>query len=156
MLSSVSALAAQNIGANKHERARQTLRYAILLSVGFGILSTISMQLAAEPVIRLFTENAEVIRLGGQYMRGYVWDCILAGIHFCFSGYFCAYGLSGFSFIHNSISILCARIPLAYLSSKYFTDTLFPMGLASTTGSGLSVLICIGVFIWMERQNRHC
>lgn len=87
-------------------------------------------------------------------MRGYVWDSILAGIHFCFSGYFCAYGLSGISFAHNSISILCARIPLSYLASKYFVDTLFPMGLASTVGSGVSAVICVGVFFWMNRRLR--
>ena len=91
--------------------------------------------------------------LGSQYMRGYVLDCVLPAIHFCFSGYFCAYGLSGISFLHNSISVACARIPLGYLASKYFVDTLFPMGLATTAGSGVSVVICIGVFIWMQRKQ---
>lgn len=153
MLSTVSTLAAQNIGANRHDRARQTLRYAIMLSVSFGVLSVIVMQLAAEPFVGLFSTDMEVIRLGGQYMRGYIWDCILAGIHFCFSGYFCAYGLSGFSFLHNSVSIVCARIPLAYLASKFFVDTLFPMGLATTAGSGVSVVICVCVFIWMQRKE---
>ena len=85
-------------------------------------------------------------------MRGYVWDCILAGIHFCFSGYFCAYGLSGISFIHNLISIIFARIPLAYLASKYYLYSLFPMGIAAPIGSALSVIICIAAFFWM---NRH-
>ena len=155
MLSTVSTLAAQNIGAGRHDRAKQTLRYAIMLSVSSGALSVIVMQLAAEPFVGLFSNDAEVIRLGGQYMRGYIWDCMLAGIHFCFSGYFCAYGLSGFSFLHNSISIVCARIPLAYLASKFFTDTLFPMGLATTAGSGVSVIICICVFIWMQRKEKH-
>ena len=56
-------------------------------------------------------------------------------------------------FLHNSLSIICARIPLAYLLSKHFTDTLFPMGLSSPAGSLLSVLICIGVFIWMRKQQ---
>lgn len=152
MLSTVSTLSAQNIGAGKHDRAKQTLRYAIMMSVSFGVLSVITMQLSAETFISLFSGNTEVIPLGSQYMRGYVWDCILAGIHFCFSGYFCAYGLSGFSFLHNSIAIVCARMPLAYMASKYFADTLFPMGLATTAGSLVSVIICIGVFIWMQRK----
>lgn len=154
MLSAVSTLAAQNIGAGRHDRAKKTLGYAIMLSVSFGALSVLVMQLAAEPFVGLFSPDAEVIRLGGQYMRGYIWDCMLAGIHFCFSGYFCAYGLSGFSFLHNSVSIVCARIPLAYLASKYFADTLFPMGLATTAGSCVSVVICICVFIWMQRKEK--
>lgn len=154
MLQSVSALAAQNVGAGKHDRARRTLWYASLLSLFWGLLAVALMQYDAETFVGLFAEDGEVLRLGGQYMRGYVWDAALAGIHFCFSGYFCAYGLSVISFIHNSISIVCVRIPCAYFASQYFADTLFPMGLASTMGSGLSVLICIGVFLWLERKWR--
>lgn len=154
MLQSVSALAAQNVGAGKHDRARRTLFYAAALSFLWGMLAVALMQWDAERFVGLFAEDAAVLRLGGQYMRGYVWDAALAGIHFCFSGYFCAYGLSGISFIHNSISIVCVRIPFAYLASKYFANTLLPMGLASTAGSGLSVLICIGVFVWLERKWR--
>ena len=37
MLSTVSALGAQNIGAGKPERAIRTLRYAVLLAVSFGV-----------------------------------------------------------------------------------------------------------------------
>lgn len=154
MLQSVSALSAQNVGAGKHDRARRTLFYASAMSLLWGLAAVILMQIDAETFIGLFADNAEVIRLGGQYMRGYVWDSALAGIHFCFSGYFCAYGLSGISFIHNSLSIVCVRIPVAYFASKYFTDTLFPMGLASTAGSALSVAICVGVFVWLERRRR--
>lgn len=156
MLQSVSALSAQNVGAGKHDRARRTLVYASTMSVLWGLIAVIVMQIDAEAFIGLFADSAKVVRLGGQYMRGYVWDAALAGIHFCFSGYFCAYGLSGISFIHNSLSIVCVRIPVAYFASKYFTDTLFPMGLASTAGSALSVIICVGVFVWMERRRREC
>lgn len=155
MLQSVSALAAQNVGAGKHDRARRTLGYASMLSVAWGLAAVLVMQLDAEIFIGLFADNAEVIRLGGQYMRGYVWDSALAGIHFCFSGYFCAYGLSGISFIHNSISIICVRIPGSYFASRYFPDTLFPMGLAPTAGSALSVMICAGVFLWLERRRKE-
>lgn len=154
MLSTVSALSAHNIGAGKHERARLTLRYAVCISIAFGIISVAVTQFAAEPVVGLFTDSEEVVRYGCQYMDSYVWDCILAGIHFCFSGYFCAYGLSGISFFHNLISILCVRIPFAYLASKLFPDTLFPMGIASPAGSALSVIICVGVFWWMERRRK--
>lgn len=153
MMQSVSALSAQNIGAGKHDRARQILFYAMAISITWGIIATIVMLFQAEPFIALFTDNNQVIKLGGEYMRGYVWDCIFAGIHFSFSGYFCAYGLSGISFIHNSISILCARIPLAYIASTYFTDTLFPMGLASPTGSLVSTVICLVVFIWINHKR---
>ena len=148
MLSTVSALGAQNIGAGKPERAVQTLRYAICITVGFGLCVCIGVQLCAEQLVALFTNRqaaggAEVIRFGGQYLRSYILDCVFAGIHFSFSGYFCACGKSVLSFLHNISSVLLVRVPGSYLASMLFPDTLFPMGLASAGGSLLSVMLCI-------------
>lgn len=158
MLSAVSALGAQNIGAKKPERAVATLRCAVLITVGFGLTAALAMQFFAEPVVALFTDasdknGAEVIRLGGQYLRGYIWDCIFAGIHFSFSGYFCAIGKSGISFFHNMVSLVLFRIPGVYLASKLFTATLFPMGLATVSGSVASALICVVVFAVLRRRE---
>jgi Na+-driven multidrug efflux pump len=47
MLSTVSALGAQNIGAGKRQRANETLRYAVMITVGFGIIVGIFMQFFA-------------------------------------------------------------------------------------------------------------
>ena len=160
MLSTVSALGAQNIGAGKAERAKLTLRYAALIAVCFGTVTAITIQFIAEPVVALFTnaatqDGAETVRLGGQYLRGYVWDCIFAGIHFSFSGYFCACGKSIISFIHNIIAILLVRIPGVYLTSLLFPATLFPMGLATAAGSLLSVMICAAAFIIYSKVSVH-
>ena len=159
MLSTVSALGAQNIGAHKNERARQTLYYAALIASLFGLAVSIIMQFAADSVVSLFTdasdpEGAMVVQLGGQYMRGYVWDTLFAGIHFSFSGYFCAIGKSLLSFLHNIIAIVLVRIPGAYMASLMFPDTLFPMGLATTAGSFLSVIICVIAFMILLRKER--
>ena len=153
MLSTVSALSAQNIGAGKHDRAARTLKAATCIVVIYGVVVSAAMQWICEPVVGLFADDEAVILLGGQYLRGYIWDCIFAGVHFSFSGYFCAYGWSAISFLHNALSIVCARIPGAYFASKYFADTLFPMGLAAPAGSLLSVLICVAAFTVMIRRR---
>lgn len=152
MLSAVSALAAQNIGAGKPDRAVKTLRYAIIICVSFGALAVFTIQLLAKPVISLFADSPEVVLLGSQYIRGYIFDCIFAGIHFCFSGYFCACAKSGISFLHNVLSIILVRIPGAYLMSTLFPDTLFPMGIAVALGSVLSSVICV-IFYWTMRRE---
>ena len=153
MLSTVSAVCAQNIGAGKLERAAKTLRYAIFIAAGFGLVVSVLIQFIAEPVVGLFSSDTAVITMGGQYFRGYVADCMFAGIHFCFSGYFCAYGKSGISFLHNFLSVLLARVPGAYLASKMFADTLLPMGLAAVAGSILSVIICTIAFVWIRKRE---
>ena len=158
MLSTVSALGAQNIGAGKADRAKRTLYYACLIAIGFGVLATVICWLYAEPIVAAFTDESEaggamVVLLGGQYLRGYVFDCIFAGIHFSFSGYFCACGKSLFSFLHNIAAILLVRVPGAYLTSQLFPHTLLPMGLATAAGSLLSALICLAIFRFYFRRS---
>ncbi len=155
LLSTVSALGAQNIGAHKPERAVATLRYAICIAVGFGLIISGLVQVVAEPVVGLFTSDSAVQMAGGQYFRGYIWDCIFAGIHFSFSGYFCACEKSILSFLHNIIAIALVRLPGVYLTSKLFPTTLFPMGLATATGSLLSVIICVIAFAVLTRHGKQ-
>ncbi len=156
MLSSVSAISAQCIGANRYDRARRTLYCGMGIAAGFGLLCGILFQFISEPVLALFTDDAQVVVYGTQYLHAYVFDCMVAGIHFCFSGYFCACGLSIVSFIHNAISIVTLRVPGAYLASVWYPDTLFPMGIATLSGSFLSVLICVGVYLFqLEIRKKH-
>lgn len=87
-------------------------------------------------------------------MRGYIFDCIFAGVHFSFSGYFCACGKSGISFLHNIVSITLVRIPCVYAASRLFSATLFPMGLATAAGSLVSVVICLAAYALIRRRER--
>ena len=98
MLATVSAVSAQNIGAGRMERATKTLRYATAITVVYGIVISIVVELTAGSIVGLFTTDATVILLGTQYIRSYIVDSIFAGIHFSFSGHHpgpCARGVSG-------------------------------------------------------------
>ena len=127
--------------------------------MGFGLAVGVLMQFFAEGAVSLFTDaarsdGAEVIRLGGQYLRGYVWDCLFAGMHFSFSGYFCACGKSILSFLQSILSIIFVRVPGAYFMSALFPDTLFPMGMATAVGSLVSGLICVVSFVILCRRSK--
>ena len=154
MLSTVSSVTAQNAGAGKHERGRRALWYGICVCVIYGAVIFVICQFAAERIVGVFvTEEPEVVRLGGQYLRSYTIDCVAAGIQFCFSGYFSAYGKSLYSFFHNITSIVLVRIPGAYLASVLFPATLYPMGLAAPMGSILSSVICLFLYRKLVRDT---
>ncbi len=154
LLASVSALCAQNIGAKELGRANRTLFDAAAIAVAFGLFFSILFQYIAPWAVGRFTDDQMVIKLGDQYMRSYVWDCIVAGVHFVFSGYFCAIGKSGISFMHNIISILTARIPIAYYASVHY-ESLYPMGLAAPIGSAISAIICAVAFIVLNKKIKN-
>ncbi len=150
----LSTCGAEYRSRGKHDRAKLTLKYVLMITVTYGLIMTIIVQFVSVPLVGLFTNDGAVAVSGAGYLRSYASDCIFAGIHFfCLSGYFYAYGLSVISFIHNSISSVCARIPLSYYASVHFKDTLFPMGCAAPAGSLISVVICVGVFIWLEHHE---
>ena len=63
MLSTVSALGAQNIGAGKPERARLTLRYAAMIARSFGIAVVILTLFIAEPLGEITLIHSPALRL---------------------------------------------------------------------------------------------
>ena len=154
MLSAISALGAQNIGAGKPHRAKLTLRYAIYFIMISGIFVIGTVELIAPQLVGMFDDSPEVIRLGTQYLRSYVVDYLFAGIHFCMSGYFCAIEKSGISFLHNSLSIVLARVPVAYITSKRFPKNLFPMGCAAPLGSLISIVICVIAYAIISKKEK--
>ena len=150
----MTTLMAQNRGAGKHDRVDAILRYAIGIGLTFGLIVAVAVQFIAPSVVRPFTSDEAVVLAGASYIRGYIFDCLFAGVQFSFSGYFCAYGKSGLSFLHNTLSILLVRVPGAYLASKFFPQTLLPMGLASACGSLFSILVCVIAYHWLKRQQK--
>lgn len=155
LLSAVSALAAQNLGAGKAERAKKTLRYAVFAALTFGVAVSVITEFTAPGIVRIFGKDPAVIKHGAEYLRSYVWDSALAGVHFCFSGYFSALGKSKISFFHNIIAVVTARIPIAYFASVRYPDTLFPMGFAAPVGSAVSVVICVAAYIYLSKKEKE-
>ena len=154
LLSSVSAISSINLGAGYDGRARSTLWTSIGIAIFFGMLSGVVIQFISEDLVSLFATDIKVIVGGGQYLRGYVWDSLFAGIHFCFSGYFSALGKSKIAFYHNMVGILLARAPIAYVASAAFPSNLLPMGLATVIGSIISCFICLGCYIYIRRKEK--
>lgn len=153
MLSAISTIVVQNAGAGQHRRGRQTLFAAMLIAVSFGLTVSLIVQCQAVPILSLFARNdAAVITMGADYFRSYVFDCIFAAIHFCFSGYFCAYGKSLLSFVQNAVSVVAIRVPGAYLATRYFPHSLYPMGWAAPLSSLLSAILCVIFFIAFRKH----
>lgn len=154
MLASVSAISSQNIGAGNVKRAQQTMWRAMTIVTIYGVIVAVVLQFVPEWAVAIFTDDAQVLAQGSDYLRGYIWDAVFAGIHFCFSGFFTACGYAIVSFIHNFVSIATVRVPFAYLASVAYPDTLYPMGLVTWLGSLLSCIICVGVYCWMVKRQR--
>lgn len=154
MVSTVSAICSQNIGAGKVERALKTLRHSIAICCSYGLLMLLVWEIFPEAAIRIFSDDPVVVEKGALYLQGYVADCFCAGIHFCFTGFFAACGYSIISFGYNFLSVILIRIPFAYFASEMYPDNLFPMGITTCFGSIFSVIICVIVYRWMVKHQK--
>jgi len=154
MMSTVSAISSQAIGAEKKELARKSLFTGMFISAGIGLVIAIIVQFAGASILSWFTSDENVVALGVTYFRSYVFDCVIASFHFCFSGFFVASGYSYISFIHNVISILVMRVPGAYYASVHYPDTLFPMGMAAPLGGVVSLIVCIIAYVRLRKHEK--
>lgn len=152
--SSVAVLSQKSLEENNTKRAKETMCSALIASLLFGVAVTVVVQLFSPSFVSFFTRDAYVIRNGAAYLRGYVYETIFAAVHFALSGYFTALGLVGITSVHNIISIVFMRIPGVYFISLLYPGNLYPVGLASASGSLLSAVICIVVYIYLDRAKK--
>lgn len=153
LLSSISAMTAQNVGAGKPERAAAARNFGIAVGVSFGCLMCALSWLRPELLTGIFTSDADVILQANEYIKTYSIDCILVGVVFCINGYLSGMSKSLVTFAHSTASIFLVRIPAAYLLSRLFPDTLLPMGLASPLGSVMSIIILAVYFRVQKRRG---
>jgi putative MATE family efflux protein len=89
---SVAPVAGQNFGAGKPERVRETVRIALtIVAVMMGAL-TLLCQISPASLIRIFTGDAAVVRIGAYYLQVISWIFVGSGIVFTCSGAFQALG----------------------------------------------------------------
>lgn len=118
--SAVSVMAAQNIGAGQPQRARETFYTGFLMALCFGAPAFAMMYTHAPWVMRLFTQNSDIIRSGSDFILAYSPDCILLCLVFCLNGFMNGCGRTTFTMINNIISTVFFRIPLIYSATSLF------------------------------------
>lgn len=154
MMSALSVFTSQNVGAGKKTRAISAVKYGIVITLAFGILSCTVSQIWGKPMASFFSTDTAVIYSASEYLKTYSIDCVIVAFSFCLNGYFCGIDKSVIVFIHNAISSFGVRIPLAMLLSNMFQASMLPMGLASPIGSMVSLVICAGYLLWINKKRK--
>ncbi|NMP37714.1 MAG: MATE family efflux transporter [Clostridiales bacterium] len=113
MASSVSTMAAQNIGAGQIDRAKKTCRIGVIVSVFFSYAIFALVQAFPEPILMLFDRNPEMIANGVEYIRVMSLDYLVIPYIFCINSLFVGAGHTTFSLISNMLSSLLLRVPAA-------------------------------------------
>jgi putative MATE family efflux protein len=142
--SALASLIALNVGA------KQTLKYAIMISLAFAIVVTTICEIDGTILTRIFTNNQDVIKNGALYLKTYSIDCLLTSFLFCINGYLNGYEKTVFTMVHSLVATFIGRIPLTLLFSKIPNVTLFHMGIAAPLSTMISLIM---IFIYFKKTK---
>lgn len=152
-MQSMAAFVAQNVGARQHLRAKKALFYGMGCAFLIAIIMAYICFFHGDLLARIFTHEQAVIQATQLYMRSYAFDVLLTAIFFCFVGYFNGYGKTRFVMIQGLIGALLFRIPLSFLFSSLPHADLFTLGMATPASSLVQVLLCLGYYLYLQKQN---
>lgn len=152
-MQSMSAFVAQNIGANREDRARRALLWGIVSSLAAGLVMGWGAFFRGKVLAGLFAQDTAVIAAAADYLRAYAVDCLLTSFLFSFIGYFNGHGRTLFVMAQGLAGALGVRLPLAFWMSRRFPGDLFRMGLSTPASTVVQILLCLLAFCLPGRQR---
>jgi putative MATE family efflux protein len=112
----VAPVAGQNFAAGKGDRVRQAFKAAAGLAAGAMLIAAIGIFIFAAPLMGIFTRDAEVTRVGVEYLRIVVLNFVASGITFVSSSMFQALGNTMPSLVTSGLRLIISVIPTIFLA----------------------------------------
>jgi putative MATE family efflux protein len=114
----LSTFTGQNMGAGKPERIRNGLNSTLIYSGGISVMVTILVIFAGQPLMGLFSQDPEVIRIGWEYLVIVSSFYIVFSLMFTFNGLMRGAGDTLIPMFITVLSLWLIRIPIAAVLSK--------------------------------------
>lgn len=116
----LAAYIGQNVGNNNPERARETFKKALIMSVGIMTVLSISFMFIRQPLAAIFlTEDQVALDLAVKYLFFLLLGLPLMAIFQTFIGSFNGTGKTNFTFIVSVTRLWLLRIPLIILFRNF-------------------------------------
>ena len=113
----ISTFVGQNIGANKFERIGRGLNATLMMTTVISVLVSLTALVFAEPLMYLFTNDAEVVDIGKHYIYIVSGFYIVFSVMFVFSGVLRGAGDTLFPMFITILALWIVRIPVSYFLS---------------------------------------
>lgn len=152
-LQSMASFVAQNIGAGNVKRAKKSMFTGIAVGVAFGIVMFALVLRKGDVLAGLFSTDAEVVRRGFEYLRGFAPETIVTAVLFSMVGYFNGSNQTLWVMIQGLIQTLLVRLPLAYYMSIQPNASLTKIGMSAPVATVVGIALNIGCFLYLNRRN---
>lgn len=154
-MQSMSAFVAQNYGAGRIDRAKQTLKAGIAVSFLFGVVMFALTFFRGDLLAGIFSQDREAVMHAWDYLKAYAIDCLLTCFLFCFIGYFNGIRKTTFVMIQGICGAFLVRIPVAFLMQRFGNGSLFLIGLATPCSTVVQILMCFAVLIYSNIREKR-
>ena len=153
LMQSMASFVAQNIGAGNVKRAKKSMFTGIAVGVAFGIVMFALVLRKGDVLAGLFSTDAEVVRRGFEYLRGFAPETIVTAVLFSMVGYFNGSNRTLWVMIQGLIQTLLVRLPLAYYMSIQPNASLTKIGMSAPVATVVGIVLNIGCFLYLNRRN---
>ena len=142
-MSSISTFVAQNLGADRPERAKRGL-WTGMASAGIvgGVMAYVSF-FHGEALSLLFIKDRAVITASAEFLKATAIECFVLSLAYCFDGYFNGMGKTTLVMVRGVAAALLVRIPYAYFVSSLPDASLFQIGLATALAAAFMLVFCM-------------
>lgn len=151
---SVATMSAQNIGANKLDRAVLSCKIGTAVSVCISYAFFVFVQIFPAQIIRLFGNDPQMIADGVNYLRAFSYDFLLIPFIFNINGLFIGGGHTLFSLINSMMSSILLRVPASYLFGSMLGLGIFGAGMGAPIASAGSMLVIV-IFLISGRWKQN-
>lgn len=111
------------------------------------------VMLKGDALAGLFSTDAEVVRKGFEYLRGFAPETIVTGVLFSMVGYFNGNNKTLWVMVQGLVQTLLVRLPLAYYMSMQPNASLTKIGLSAPAATVVGILLNIMFYIYLNRKN---
>ena len=153
LMQSMASFVAQNIGAGNVKRAKKSMFTGIAVGVAFGIVMFALVLRKGDVLAGLFSTDAEVVRRGFEYLRGFAPETIVTAVLFSMVGYFNGSNRTLWVMIQGLIQTLLVRLPLAYYMSIQPNASLTKIGMSAPVATVVGIVLNIGCFLYLNRRD---
>lgn len=153
LMQSMASFVAQNIGTDNVKRAKKSMLTGIAVGVAFGIVMFALVLLKGDVLAGLFSTDAEVVRRGFEYLRGFAPETIVTAVLFSMVGYFNGSNQTLWVMIQGLIQTLLVRLPLAYYMSIQPNASLTKIGISAPVATVVGIVLNIGFFLYLNRRD---
>ena len=154
LMQSMSSFVAQNVGAGKEKRAKQTMFTGMAVGCSIGIVIASLAFFRGDILAKVFSDDGAVVARAAEYLKGFSPEAVVTCILFSFIGYYNGHGQTFFVLLQGLAQTFLVRLPMSYYMSIQENASLMHIGLAAPCATVFGIGINAVFFAYCMRKGR--